>query len=313
MCTRKFDLLIAFIFVATAAQAAGVGELEIPADANGPAIHALVWTPCTTPPKDIRLEGPLIVPGVKDCPISGEKLPLIVISHGAGGSFTDHHDLAEVLADSGFVVVALTHPHDSAPLDKSWLVERPIDVKRLLDYVLRSSPAAAKIDPRRVGFFGYSRGGYTGLILAGAVPDYPILVKVWLPIAIWVFQNDAATHQPGNDPRFKAFVLADPLTVFPDKDGLRKVTAPIQFWSSQSGGPGVLPEKIAAVATDVPARSELHRVLNSTHMSFLMPCSPSELKVAPAELCADPPGFDRAAFHKEFAAQVLAFFRKYLP
>jgi predicted dienelactone hydrolase len=311
--TRKFVLLIVFGFVATAAQSAGVTEFEIPADANGPAIHALMWTPCITPPKDIKLEGPIVVPGVRDCPISGEKLPLIVISHGADGSFTDHHDLAEILADGGFVVVALTHPHDAAPLDKSWLVERPIDVKRLVDYMLRSSPAAAKIDPRRVGFFGYSRGGYTGLILAGAVPDYPILMKIWLPISIWAFQNEAQTHQPGYDPRFKAFVLADPLTIFPNKDGLRNVTAPFQFWSSQSGGPGVSPERIAAVASDVPVRPELHHVPNSTHISFLMPCSPSEAKVAASEDCADPPGFDRATFHKEFDEQVIAFFRKHLP
>jgi hypothetical protein len=30
------------------------------------------------------------------------------------------------------------------------------------------------------------------------------------------------------------------------------------------------------------------------------------------ELCTDPPDFDREAFHKEFNAQVLEFFRKAL-
>jgi predicted dienelactone hydrolase len=30
------------------------------------------------------------------------------------------------------------------------------------------------------------------------------------------------------------------------------------------------------------------------------------------DICTDPPGFDRAAFHKDFDARVLAFFRKTL-
>jgi len=44
---------------------------------------------------------------------SGKNLPLIVISHGHGGSFLGRHDLAEVLADSGFVVAAINHPGDT--------------------------------------------------------------------------------------------------------------------------------------------------------------------------------------------------------
>jgi len=34
-------------------------------------------------------------------------------------------------------------------------------------------------------------------------------------------------------------------------------------------------------------------------------------KSAP-DICADDPGFDRAAFHRDFNAQVLAFFRRQL-
>ena len=29
-------------------------------------------------------------------------------------------------------------------------------------------------------------------------------------------------------------------------------------------------------------------------------------------ICADPPGFDRAAFHKQFDAEIVAFFQKTL-
>ena len=34
-------------------------------------------------------------------------LPLVVMSHGTGGSFLGHFDTAMALADAGFVVVAM--------------------------------------------------------------------------------------------------------------------------------------------------------------------------------------------------------------
>ena len=50
---------------------------------------------------------------VPACPVTGEKLPLIVMSHGRRGWFGGHHDTAAALADAGFVVAALNHPGDT--------------------------------------------------------------------------------------------------------------------------------------------------------------------------------------------------------
>ncbi|MFP3747982.1 hypothetical protein SB816_33500, partial [Achromobacter sp. SIMBA_011] len=55
--------------------------------------------------------------------------------------------------------------------DAQEFFERPTDIKRLVDYMLGPSADAARIDPARIGFFGFSRGGYTGLVLAGGNPD----------------------------------------------------------------------------------------------------------------------------------------------
>ena len=109
--------------------------------------------------------------------MSGDKLPLVVVSHGKGSHFVLHHDTAETLADAGFVVAAINHPGDtvfdtSRSGDLSVMVERPTDIKRLIDFMLGSSPAASKIDAGRIGFFGFSRGGYTGLALIGGNPDW---------------------------------------------------------------------------------------------------------------------------------------------
>lgn len=50
---------------------------------------------------------------------------------------------------------------------------------------------------------------------------------------------------------------------------------------------------------------------NAGHFSFLAPCSPAHARAIP-RICVDAPGFDRAAFHREFNAEVLAFFGKHL-
>ncbi len=134
--------LAAFCLSATFAQAAGFSVIEIPADPEGPALRGAVWTPCAAPASEIKL-GLYAMAGVRDCPIAAsDRLPLVVLSHGYGGSFLGHHDTAEALANAGFVVAAINHSSDNfqlrgGPNDRiSALATRTTDIKRLIDYML---------------------------------------------------------------------------------------------------------------------------------------------------------------------------------
>jgi predicted dienelactone hydrolase len=95
--------------------------------------------------------GPFELPATQNCPIRGENLPLVIMPHGRGGSFLGNHDLAETLADAGFVVVAINHPGDNA-LDlsnfnePSIYVSRPNDIRRALDFVLDQREPAEGVD-----------------------------------------------------------------------------------------------------------------------------------------------------------------------
>jgi len=318
---RAAILSLVVCLAAGGAQAAGFGQIAVPADAKGLKITGTLWTPCARPPREIKIEGDFTVPGVKNCPILGDRLPLVVISHGLGGASFSHHDTAEALADAGFVVVALNHTLDSGrdmkrADDIASLLIRPTDVKRVLDYMLKDSAAAAKIDPKRIGFFGFSRGGYTGLMLAGAVPDFAH-AAAGCPdteqMCRQVHDKQVPPHPAAPEPRIKAFVIADPLAMFfPGRDNVKKMVAPVQLWASAEGGQGVEPKDVAALARNLPVKPDYHPVPNSTHLSFLLPCTPALRKAAPPMICADPPGFDRAVFHKQFDAQVVAFFKKQL-
>ena len=78
MHAARFVVVIALFLTTTLAQAAGFRFIAVPADADGPALKGAMWYPCAEPPGEIDLEG-ITVPGVKDCPIGGDKLPLVVV------------------------------------------------------------------------------------------------------------------------------------------------------------------------------------------------------------------------------------------
>ena len=183
------------------AEAAGLRFIDIPADANGPALTGAVWSPCDGPPQEIKVRLATIA-AARNCPVVGERLPLIVISHGSGGWFGAHRDTAAALADAGFVVAAVDHPGDNTTdrsrIDTlSILLDRPTDIRRLTDFMLDAWPEAAKLDRERIGFFGFSRGAYTGLVIAGGRLDI-LEHRAALPRRL--HRRDVRRDRQGRDP-----------------------------------------------------------------------------------------------------------------
>jgi predicted dienelactone hydrolase len=189
-------------------------------------------------------------------------------------------------------------------------IERPRDIKRLISFMLSASPAAAHIDAERIGFFGFSRGGYTGLVDIGATPDWrgSELCRRLPPSTCAEFGNSAGATIV-HDRRIKAAVIADPLAVLFGPESFAAVKVPVQLWASEHGGDGVTPESVAAVHSALSAVDEYHVVPGAAHFAFLAPCSPALAAQVP-QICTDAPGFDRAAFHQQLNAAALAFFRR---
>jgi predicted dienelactone hydrolase len=322
LVTAAFGLLAAF------AHAAGFSTFEIPADAEGPALRGAVWTPCAAPAGEIRL-GLYAIAGVRDCPVAASgPLPLVVVSHGYGGSFLGHHNTAQALADAGFVVAAINHSNDNfqvqgSPNDKlSALATRTTDIKRLIDYMLAQWPAHDRLAAGQVGFFGFSRGGFTGLALAGGRPDFERLPSRAIATCTSAPEGAACVQARQrlrdllatpvvHDARIKAAVIADPLAMVFDAERLKNVTIPIQLWASERGGDGVLPRDVDAARRALPSPPDYRVQPGSAHFAFLAPCGEAMAKTLP-EICSDTGGFDRVAFHAQLNAAVLAFFRQHL-
>ena len=128
---KVFWFLVAVLFCSvSSADAAGIQLFN-----HGPTLSGAIWYPCQAEPTyvqlgDLRVGGDYGLVGVKDCPITGAKLPLVVSSHGTAGWFGGHHDTAAALADAGFVVAAINHSGNdrSKSDDLSVFGSRPADI-----------------------------------------------------------------------------------------------------------------------------------------------------------------------------------------
>jgi predicted dienelactone hydrolase len=306
--------------LASTAGAAGIQLLD-----TDPTLAGAIWYPCAAEPQRVPL-GKLTMnfidslQGVKDGPVSGTKLPLIIVAHGRGGWFGGHDDVEQALADAGFVVAAINYPGDngadrSQSESLSIIASRPADTIRLLNFMLNDWRDRAVIDPTKIGLFGFSAGAYTGLILAGGNPDFrkiaPLCTETNKTLACEQFRSGNIPPGPPREPRIRAAALADTALNFMfSSEGLAGIQIPLLIWRSELGGGGVDPRNSALTASSLLGKPEV-RVVPAGHFAFLPPCSPQFAANLP-RLCTDPPGFDRTAFHRDFNASILGFFREKL-
>lgn len=316
-------LTLAALLPAAAAMAQAVGfqttTIAIGADK---AVRIGVWYPTNAPasPQPLALYTQDVAP---DAAVAGQRLPLVVISHGTGGSFADHYDVALALARAGFVVASLSHPGDNNQ-DHSAATridQRPGQLKGLVDYMLTEWPGRAAIDPTRVGAFGFSAGGFTVLASIGGQPDLaevrPHCAAHPVGFECQLLKGTPAPP-PGStpprafftaDPRIKAAVIAAPALGYSfGREGLAQVTVPIQLWRAEDDSFLPNPWYAQAVNDALPRPPEYHVVPNADHLDFMAPCSPALAKAA-SDICQERPRFDRAGFHRTFVAEVVRFFR----
>jgi len=286
-------------------------------------------------PLEVRIWYPASMDGAG---AAGVTHPLVVISHGTGGSLMGHSDTAIALADAGYVVAAMSHTGDNSR-DQSYvgkgrhLIGRSRHVSRVIDYMVEKWANHTQIDPARIGLFGHSAGGFTALVVAGGQPDMThgaercrkrpdawdcqYLKKHGLDLEKAVPPpDDAWVH----DARVKSAVIAAPAVGYAfEPDRLGDVTIPVQLW--EAGKDDVVEDSPAIIGKLLPKGIAKHRVIpGAGHFSFLAPCTLGmrtiiavmRLTGTPA-VCNDPKGFDRAEFHQKFNRDVIAFFNGTLP
>lgn len=306
--------------------AVGFHELSLP-QPDGPPLPIGVWHPSHDPVR-LRPFGLHRARVAVNGAIAGDRLPLVVMSHGAGGWHGAQYTTALALADAGFVVAAVTHPGDTFQ-DRSRsfaVIDRPYHIRRALDHMLSEWPGRARLDPSRIGMIGYSVGGFTTLVIAGGVPRPERLARHCAehpeePICRLAREQGAdvaaLNSGPGrswqHDPRVKAAVIAAPaLGMLFGPEGLAGVRLPLQIWAGGLDRSTPEATNAAQLRRDLPTPPEYHLVPDAGHVSFLAPCARSVARRHP-HVCGDARGFDRRVFNMRFNAEIVRFLSANLP
>ena len=249
-------------------------------------------------------------------PRTTETSPVVVISHGLGSDRTSFAYLAEYLASRGFVVAVPEHPGSNARQLQALLggiadtvteprefVDRPLDVKYILDYLERLSSSDSeykqRINMEQVGVIGQSFGGYTALALAGAEINFNKLRKncpvnentlnVSLLLQCQALSLPESDYQL-SDPRIKAAVAINPVdsSVY-GQEGLSKINIPVMIVAGTADNVApAYPEQIVPFTWLENENKYLVLMNGGTHFSVIAESPDSSIPVPPEVIGPSP-------------------------
>lgn len=111
-------------------------------------------------------------------PPGADRPPVVLLSHGTGGSVADLSWLATALVNAGIAVLGVDHhgntyeePYVAEGFARNW--DRPRDMTFALDQL------GDRFDLTRVGAAGFSLGGYTAAALLGARLNTAVLRAIY--------------------------------------------------------------------------------------------------------------------------------------
>lgn len=171
-------------------------------------------------------------------PRSGDRFPLVILSHGYPGNRFLMAHLGENLASKGYVVAAIDHPQSTYPdqdIFAATLYHRPLDQSFVLDSLaVLQTDLGRSIDASNTAIIGYSMGGYGALILAGGGVTSASTAFSYAPPGGLLAVHEAASDTLGDlmDPRIKAVVAIGPWgrnADFWDAGGLAGISIPLML------------------------------------------------------------------------------------
>lgn len=305
-------------------------------------LRLIVWYPASAPEARVATgsaESPIFIAGAvaKDAPFADvARHPLVLLSHGFGGSARQMTWLGAALARHGYVAVAVDHPGansidsvSDAGAYAPWV--QATDLRAALDFALNQPELAQHIDSDRVGVAGFALGGYAALLAVGARSDFSHFVAFCESLdrdamcdkhfeyPLDYHRRAEVLARPGlealaaeessdlRDPRIKALFLIAPAFVKGlAPASLSRVRAPvgIVLGAADPIAPAVTNGQLAARL--IPG-AKLRVLPGVGHYDFLSECGPGGFKVV-APLCVDGSGATRAQTHAVTEAVGIAFF-----
>ena len=280
-----------------------------------------------------------LAPGSK-----GKGWPLVLLSHGTGGSAMQMAWLGTALAQAGFIAVAVDHPGNNAMGKLTaegftlWW-ERATDLSQVLDGMLADPEFGKRIDQDRIGAAGFSLGGYTVLELAGARTDIAVLEQQCkqqpdtavchvpemrnLPagedtpegliqaVRKTSGESLARSGELFSDDRIGAvFAIAPALGFTLTEESLREIRTPVEMVVGDDDRIAPAKDNAGYVRSEVRG-ARLTTLPHVQHYTFLDVCT-AEGKAKLGQYCEDHADVDREAVHERVAGMAVGFFVKAL-
>jgi predicted dienelactone hydrolase len=325
-----------------------------PYDWRGAGMHALleaIWYPAESgaDPKPQRIPpvGPAIFEAAPAAPeakiaASPAKLPLILLSHGTGGTAQTLAWFATALAAHGYIVVGVNHPGNNAmePYTVQGFTlwwERAKDLSTVLDDILADPDFGPHVDRRRIGGAGFSLGGYAMIELAGGKtsrehyakacraspdqvsckppPEFPDLITKSNALAATdpayakALREDGASYR---DSRIRAvFTMAPALGPAFAPASLKTIAIPVAIVAGAQDSIVPIDANAKYDAAQIPHAALTIFPGEVDHYVFVDECTEVGRSSLPL-LCVDRPAVDRAAIHDEAIELAAKFFSSQL-
>ncbi|MGE8187685.1 alpha/beta hydrolase family protein [Pseudomonas sp. NPDC086278] len=321
----------------------GFHASTLPDPQNERPLEMVVWYPSATSAITPQLFGdnPVFVGAlaVPNAPPAAGEHPLVVLSHGNGGSWINQTWLASALAHKGYIVAAVNHPgttsRDRSPQAAAQLWQRPADLSRAIDAVTAQPEKFGVVAKQRIAAVGHSLGGWTVLEIAGARFDPDRFAKDCIVHPKLASCTAYQTMNPASTPESKARLAADlrdkRITAIVSLDlGLSRgmtdeslAQLPVPTLVIAAGVPSEeLPAELesADLAKRLPTASKRYvEIQDASHFSFMAVCKPGAVamleEAVPGDgiICGDGEGGRPREVIQEQVALLIAEFLAQLP
>ncbi|UES45198.1 alpha/beta hydrolase family protein [Roseibium aggregatum] len=312
----------------------GVTSLTIEDDRQDRPLAGDLWYPTRTPEvfsqADKSQVWQMAAADPDGKPAEG-RFPLLVLSHGMYGNTFNQAWLGSELSRRGYLVAMINHPGTSTflrdPDQARELWDRPVDLSRVITFLLEDEATSKRIDPDRIYAAGHSLGGYTVMVLAGAKFDterqtaictgenQPVVCGVF---AAWSVAETAADKKQMSvsrkDSRVRKVISMDlggtPLF---SEESLHAIDIPVLVLGSERADMLNQEVESRALAAALPANMVHHLELEDAgHFDFMGVCKPEAFEILKEEEPGDEivcvkGSREREKQHRRIVAAILDF------
>ena len=289
-----------------------------------------IWYPATASDAPITYAGNPVFEGVNthmDAAILAGQYPVVLFSHGMGGTDRAQAWLGAALAERGVITVVVNHPNTTwGDFDMSKGVAhwtRAQDISAALDAVVNMPAFSGRLDMSRIMAAGFSYGGWTALSLGGARGNLAGIVDACTTYpdmeACEILMSEAVNMQ-GVDPEIWNASYADARVTH-----VAAIDPGFVWGLDQSDIAGLLPATLVIgfggdddrmLATDFDQSGlaghlgdrKIERLDPAYYFSAMPLCTPAGEAILAEEkddpVCTDPAGSDRAAIHERIVTVI---------